>query len=341
MGKNILVSVVMSVYNGEKYLRAAIDSILNQTYDNFEFLIINDGSTDGTMSILNTYNDKRIKILNNIENKGLIYSLNRGFNEAKGEYIARMDADDIALKNRLYDQIQYLEENKDIDICDGGIQIFKNNLSFISKRYVEQRSFSEIKTRLLFRNCMVHPAIMIRKKAIELFGFEYNIEDKGMEDYGLWMKMSKFVKFGKVSSVILKYRFLSTSISANVLQKIENYKKTLKKCFEREYKEIFSQLCDKDLDIHVEICVINNLKTYEFTLEEKLDYLDRLKKLLLALKFYDEVSLNNEINERIVECYVNQSSFINTFNLNEQKKLISIKKLLFIKSKKVLKKMLR
>lgn len=341
MDDNILVSVVMSVYNGEKYLRAAVESILNQTYKNLEFLIINDGSTDKTMEILKTYDDKRIRILDNDGNKGLIYSLNRGFREAKGKYIARMDADDIALENRFYDQVKYLEENQDIAMCDGGIKIFKDNLTFITKTFISTMSSDQMKTRLLFKNCITHPATMIRTKSIRELDLKYNIEDKGMEDFGLWIHMSKFVNLGKVPSVILKYRYLSTSISANVLQRIENYKKTLKNCFKREYKEIFDNFSEKDLDIHIEICVINNLKKYNFTLEEKLDYLKRLESVLLNLGSYDQKSLMEEINERRVECYINQSSLLNTIKINKKEKLISLEKLLFIKSKKFLKKILR
>lgn len=341
MKDNILVSVVMSVYNGEKYLKSAVDSILSQTHKNFEFLIINDGSTDKTMEILNSYTDKRIKILDNKENKGLIYSLNKGFNEAKGKYIARMDADDIALEDRLKKQILFLEKNQDIAICDGGIKIFKDNLTFISKNFISNMTPEQMKVRLLFKNCITHPATMIRTDIIHKLNLKYNIDDKGMEDFGLWIHMSKFVKLGKIDSIILKYRYLSTSISANVLQKIENYKNTLKNCFKRQYKEIFDNLSEKDLDIHIEICIINNLKKYKFSLEEKLDYLKRLKQLLLSLKIYDEKSLIEELNERIIECYINQSTMRETVRLNKKQKLISLNKIFFIKSKKFLKKILR
>jgi len=110
MNKNIIpkISVVMAVYNGEKYLREAIDSILNQTFNDFEFIIINDGSTDDSAEIIKSYNDPRI-ILIQQENKGLAAALNEGIKIAKGKFIARMDADDISLKTRLEKQIQFME----------------------------------------------------------------------------------------------------------------------------------------------------------------------------------------------------------------------------------------
>lgn len=117
MGSNISpkVSVVMSVYNGEKYLPETIDSILNQTFKDFEFIIINDGSTDKTAKILTSYDDPRIRIFNQ-ENMGLTKSLNRAISLAKGEYIARMDADDISYPERLKKQVDYLNKNPDIGL---------------------------------------------------------------------------------------------------------------------------------------------------------------------------------------------------------------------------------
>ena len=106
-----LVSVLMAVYNGEKYLLEAIESILNQTYTNFEFLIINDGSTDSTEEIILSYSDQRIRYIKNEQNLKLIASLNKGLDLAKGKYIARMDADDISLPDRLEKQVNFLERN--------------------------------------------------------------------------------------------------------------------------------------------------------------------------------------------------------------------------------------
>lgn len=341
MKNEILISVVMSVYNGEKYLKKAVDSILKQTYKNFEFIIIEDGSSDETKKILESYRDPRIKILYNLENKGLIYSLNRGFKEAKGEYIARMDADDISLKNRLNLQLNYLEKNKDIAACDGTIKIFKGNITFICKTIISNMTSADIKTRLLFRSALTHPAMMIRAKIIRELNLEYNIEDKGMEDFGLWIHMSKYVKFGTINLPILKYRFVTSSISTNVLKKIEEYQKVLKNCFQREYQRIFNKLDEKDLDIHVEICLINNLKEYNFTLEEKLEYLDRLKNILFSLDDYEEKSIIKEINERRAECYINSCKLIDVIKINKKEKLVSLKKIFFIKLIKKLKKILR
>ena len=118
------ISVVMPAYNAEKYIGEAIESILNQTFKDFEFIIINDGSVDHTKEIIREYNDPRIVLLENDKNRGIVLSLNKGLDAATGKYIARMDADDIALKNRFERQVEYLDEHKDIGVLGTGICTF-------------------------------------------------------------------------------------------------------------------------------------------------------------------------------------------------------------------------
>jgi glycosyltransferase involved in cell wall biosynthesis len=113
------VTVLMSVYNGEEHLREAIDSILNQTYKNFEFLIIDDGSTDGSVNIIRSYLDPRIRLIKNKKNIGITRSLNKGLKLARGEYIARMDDDDIAFPERLEKQVRFLNEHVNVGLVGG------------------------------------------------------------------------------------------------------------------------------------------------------------------------------------------------------------------------------
>lgn len=342
MNNDILISVIMSVYNGEKYLSEAIESILAQTYKNFEFIIINDGSIDKTEAILKKYEfqDKRIKIINNLENKGLIYSLNEGFDSAKGKYIARMDADDISEKNRFEEQIKFLEKNIDIAMCTTYIKIFKNNLKFLYKTFKTNTEYENIKVKLLFRNYLSHPTVMIRKEIINKYKIKYREEDKGMEDYGLWIYLIKNEKIETIPLPLLKYRFLSNSISSKVLKNTDNYRSVLKQLFKRELNFIFSKLTEKDLDIHIEINLINNLKEYKYSLEEKIEYLNKLKNILKETKIYDQNILEKEINEKIMECYINQSTLLNTFYINRVYHF-KAKTILWMKLKLLLKKIMR
>jgi glycosyltransferase involved in cell wall biosynthesis len=161
MGSKPKISVLMSVYNGEKYLKEAVDSILNQTFSDFEFIVINDHSTDSTSEILFSYKDSRLKIIENDENIGITKSLNKGLRLVSGKYTARMDADDISFNNRLEKQLQYLEDNPDVGvlgtmaISNGKYLKYKINLP--SKDYL-------IKWQLFFSNPIIHPECYVSYK---------------------------------------------------------------------------------------------------------------------------------------------------------------------------------
>lgn len=337
-----LVSIIMSVYNGQEYLRESIESILNQTYENFEFIITDDGSKDISLNILKEYlrKDSRIKLVINDSNKGLIYSLNNMLNLSKGKYIARMDADDISLKNRIEEQVKFMEKNDDISMISSSYQAFKDRYFFLKKNIQFITGFEEIKSSLLFRNYICHPAVMIRKEIIKKYNLKYNPEDKGMEDYGLWLKLSKKEKIIILPQILLKYRYLSNSISANVLKKENSYKNTLKNIFKRELNGIFDEFSIEDLEKHIEICLINNLSNFKYSIEEKLRYLEQLKNNTFIKENYNKESVNKQINERIIEIYLNQSNFFKAF-LKSRKYKISLKKFIFFKLKKIIKKFVR
>ena len=147
--KNIKISVVMAVYNGEKYLRSAIDSILSQTYIDFEFIIIDDCSTDNTANILESYTDSRIQIIRNEKNLRLPASLNKGLKIAKGKYIARMDADDIAMPDRFEKQVKYLEAHQEVAVIGGSFQVFNEFGKDIYDEYIVFLFFSQSHTNSL------------------------------------------------------------------------------------------------------------------------------------------------------------------------------------------------
>ena len=164
LNENILVTVLLPVYNSEMFLREAIDSILSQSFKDFEFLIINDGSSDNSLNIINSYHDQRIKLIDNIQNKGLIFSLNKGIDLAKGKYIARMDADDISLPERLETQINYFQKYPNAEvICSPIITITESG--GLTKNWEADnniRTVEEIKKNLPKENCIAHPSVMIK-----------------------------------------------------------------------------------------------------------------------------------------------------------------------------------
>ncbi len=342
-----LISVIMSVYNGEIYLKDAIESILNQTYKNIEFIIINDGSLDQSFEIIKRYKkiDSRIIIENNIENKGLIYSLNKGIDLSQGKYIARMDADDISEKNRLEEQVVFLEKNKDIAMCSTYIKIFKDNMKYLTKKFKTNTNYENIKIKLLFRNYIAHPTVMIRKDIIKKYNLMYNEKHKGMEDYGLWIKLVNIEKIVTLPKYLLKYRFLNSSITTTSLKKIDNYKKTLFLIFKEEFNKSFPNFSDKEISIHTEISMQNNLQNnFDFTLEDKLNYLIKLKEINYQQKKYQIDLFDKEILAKTIEVIVSQGNIKEVFKLSSRYKLnyyFIIKFFYLNMLKKELKKILR
>jgi len=179
----------MSVYNDEIYLNEAIDSILNQTFQDFEFLIINDGSTDNTGKILESYNDPRIIVHNNPKNMGLVKSLNIGLGMARGKYIARQDADDISMPERLSVELDFLNTHPDYAVV-GVFPIM--TYEHTGKKLYCQKPLKNIhiKETLKAENCIAHGAAMIRMKSLVDVGF-YNESMKKSQDFELWLRLSK------------------------------------------------------------------------------------------------------------------------------------------------------
>lgn len=208
---NLKISVVMSVYNGEKYLREAIESILNQTFRDFEFIIIDDGSTDRSLEIIKEFEqkDNRIKIISR-KNKGLIYSLNEGIKLARGEYIARMDADDISKINRLEKQIKYMQEN-DLDICGSwaeGIDTLGNKIKDLNY----SPDINKIKTFTLLHNSFIHSSVMFKKDIFEKVG-GYKKFFKHIEDYELWTRIVFKYRAGNIPEALIRYRLHDEQIT--------------------------------------------------------------------------------------------------------------------------------
>lgn len=203
------ISVIMGVYNAEKrfaLLKDSIDSILNQTYSDFEFIICDDGSTDNTFYILKEFEkkDNRIKIIKNETNKGLTHSLNHCLKMSNGEYIARMDDDDISHNIRFEKQIEVLEKNREFDIVGINANLFDDNGIWGEKCYPEILQ----KKDFLFTSPVTHPTIMARRIAFEsVNGYEEKKYTNRTEDYDLFMRMfSKGIKFYTIQQKLFDYR---------------------------------------------------------------------------------------------------------------------------------------
>ena len=219
----IPITVLMSVYNGENHLEEAIESILKQTFTNFEFIIIDDGSEDTSLKIINNYKDKRISLLKNKQNIGLSASLNNGIKLSKGKYIARMDADDISLPERLEKQYNFMERNTAIGIVGAGYHII-NELGEHMGTYIYPDNPVAIQWKLLAGPVFPHPTVMMRKKILIENNLSYNEEYFVTQDYDLWCKMIQFTKGSNFPEVLIHYRHHEESKSKIELEKQEHFK---------------------------------------------------------------------------------------------------------------------
>lgn len=205
MIENPLVSVLMAVYNGDSYLCESIDSILAQTFSNFEFVIIDDGSNDATWKILSSYaiRDQRIRIFKNHRNLGLASSLNKGLGISKAPYVARMDADDWSFPDRLQIQFEFMRNNLDVAVCGAWIQEYESGEIW---RYPVNHA--DIVTNLLFNNAIAHPVAMINMSRLNTMANGYDESLISSQDYSLWEKIvsNNSGLLANIPQPLLRYR---------------------------------------------------------------------------------------------------------------------------------------
>lgn len=197
------ISVVLPVYNNAVFLKEAIGSVLQQTFSDFELIIINDGSKDDSESVILSFNDARINYLKNENNKGLIFTLNRGFAVARGKYIARMDADDICDKTRFQKQAGEFEKDPRLVVCGSFIKRFGAEESHVNYMPV---SHDDIISSIFFTCPFAHPSVMIRREALAKLDVVYREEYKHTEDYDLWSRLVFTGNCKNIPEYLLNYR---------------------------------------------------------------------------------------------------------------------------------------
>ena len=213
MDENPRVSVLMPVYNGERYLREAVESILDQTFADFEFIIVDDGSTDNTWRILQSYaaREPRIVLVRNEINVGVAGSLNKGLGLARGEYIARMDADDVSLPERLAAQVAFLDEHSPVGVVGCAVQMID---SYGSPMYVQHfpTTHGPLLWALCFYTPLAHPTVVFRRPVVERVG-GYNDVLLANQDRDLWQRLSSVTRLANLPDVYLLYRLHPHAIS--------------------------------------------------------------------------------------------------------------------------------
>ena len=278
-----IITVLMPVYNGATYLNDAIDSILNQTFSDFQFLIIDDGSTDDSVKIIKSYDDYRIRVVKNKNNLGQSATLNKGLELARGKYIARMDQDDISMPERLKKQFEFMENKSDIDVCGSWIQLMGKYDGIVELETDSER----IKINLLTNQNLAHPAVMIRKSTLVKYELSYNPTFTIGNDYDLWVRMFDYCSFANLPEPLLKFRMHDNQYSKILWE--QNEVET-NRILTNLLKKIGIQPDDSDLIIHKKLFTgygIDSLLTGEV-----LKYLMRLRKSNLSKNIFEAVIFN-------------------------------------------------
>lgn len=266
-----IVTVLMPVYNSEIYLEEAIDSILNQTFKNFELLIICETPTDDTKSLLEHYEkiDCRIRIYYQ-ERQGLVASLNNGCELARGKYLARMDADDISLSMRLERQVNFMESHPDIGICGTWVKTIGDYKSRVWKYPIED---AKIRCSNFFNSSFAHPSVVIRSNLLPFLRGPYDTEYRHAEDYDLWVKCSQYTHFANLGEVLLLYRRHSNNVSAY-------HKKEQQQAADKVRLNQLLQLgirpSDEEFNLH------RSISSYRFY--AKKDYVEHVESWLIKVK---------------------------------------------------------
>jgi glycosyltransferase involved in cell wall biosynthesis len=313
------VTVLLPVYNASLFLKEAIESVLAQTFTDFELLIINDGSTDRSEEIILSYSDSRIRYEKNETNLRLIATLNKGIDLAKGEFIARMDADDICMPSRLEKQVAYMDANPDVGVLGTWVHTLG-----LEKDYQVRfkQGHDEIRFRLFLSNYIHHPTVLLRRSVLVDHNVKYG-DYLHIEDYEMWVRMSKYCKIDILPEVLLQYRVHGQNISQLNKEFQQDYSAQIRKMQIDELQVNYTSI---ELDAYE--CFLKDIK---FENADSFMHLSKfLNKLIKAnndkkvfspivfnsffsKRFWDSITVNTKLGPSIYLAY-KQSGFFNSMH---------------------------
>lgn len=279
----IPVSVVLPVYKGQLYLKDAIQSILSQSFRDFELIIVNDASPDDSESIVKQFSDPRIVYHKNETNYGLVGALNKGIELSSGKYIARMDQDDISMPDRLEKQFSFMEAYPDVVICGTQIRI-------LGKETIKNYPVTDedIRVSLLFGASFAHPAVMMRRDTLQQHGLKYDEQFRHAEDYGLWVQLSRFGKMANLPAVGLHYRLHQTQYT---------------KVFQDENRRSDCRIREEYLRLNGIGATPEDIRLYHLVASRDIDYknIDKLKEFEQFLERFAGYFTGSRISQAILK----------------------------------------
>lgn len=326
------VSVVVPAYNAEKYIQEAVDSILFQNFTDFELIIINDCSSDKTEEIIQSISDSRIIYLKNDVNMGVAETLNRGLDIAQGKYIARMDADDISLGNRLKIQADMLDNHSELAVIGSNVESF-NETDIISTGW-SSTDPSQMKVDLFFSCGLAHPSVMMRRDVIKELG-GYNPDYNGLEDYELWCRVIEKYEITTLPDILLRYRIHGNQVTKNPSAEYRARMHNLK----------IRQLCQLGIDplcsqaeVYYEFCE-GKKPTSETDMLKLNDFFELAAEANAKSRFYDSEKLTATFKSVLIQnisklpyrqqrAVVSHSKLINHYEMNRHVIKQKIKKII-------------
>ncbi|MCJ8166336.1 glycosyltransferase family 2 protein [Pontibacter sp. E15-1] len=292
------VSVFIPVYNGGKFIAKTLEAVLQQTFQDFEIIVVNDGSTDNTLDVLATFDDDRIKIFSNFENKGLTFTRNRGLELANGEYLAINDCDDISHPNRLRTQVDFLDKNKSVGIVGTSARRIVNGQFKYIWSYVT--SFEGIKCRLFWGNAIINPTAMFRMDYIKANNLRYDDRFSAGEDYDLFERAVHLFEVRNLSDVLLDYNIHGQNATIT-MSKVMHEKAN--EIGIRQLTKLGLQLSERENILHKRI-LNYEFNNNEYDLKELEFHLRNIVDANMSAKNYKVDIFNSQIGERWFQlCY--------------------------------------
>lgn len=303
MVDNPLVTVLLPVYNGEEFLKEALDSILGQTYRNLEILAINDGSTDESLDLLNSIDDPRMRVVTNEQNLGLIGTLNKGIPLASGKYIVRADADDICLPERIEKQVQFMESNPNVGLSGTGFGTFGPGIELTENGFFHADD-SEIRFRHLYQIHLMHGTSIWRTSVFMETGILFDPDFAHAEDYDLFDRISEHTKLSNIPDVLYHIRLHSESVSQKFDSVQEANSVRIKK---RGFKRLGLEVNEAQLELFRDLCHHDHGKLKGSEKEVADTIVDVIEGNQEA-KYFSQEFLTNRLSELWLGLYLNNAS---------------------------------
>ncbi|QNK77416.1 glycosyltransferase family 2 protein [Winogradskyella sp. PAMC22761] len=320
-----LISVCIPVYNREKFIKAALKSVLNQTYQNFEIIVVDDGSSDNSVTIIKSIKDTRIKLFKNAVNKGVVFTRNVGLEKASGDFIAVLDSDDTWEANKLQKQIDFFKVNPDYGIC--GTWAKREYVDGNTDEWKYPISDSEIRARLVWGSAMIHSSVMFRKRVLEANNFSYDNTIKQAEDYDLIRQFVKNTKAHNIEETLVTYAVHENQFTSEA--KDEQVTEAVKVAF-RYLNDLGVKLSEN------EASAFENVFAYDFKMSiDELKYFEQvLDKIFSRIqkdvdsKEYFQYHL---FNYWFLVCYSNSQKGFKVFSLYFKNKKLKLNPTLSLK----------